>query len=469
VTIDITVNELCENRLQKRIANPHWGGRLEIRDEEKAATIRPRPTRAKESSRRSYIVPALCSLSFLTIVDRVCISAAKGDMAGELGIADTTFGWVFGAFALGYTLMMVPSGWLVDRYGPRKMITIVVLLWSTLTAATGRVSEAAILLVVRFLFGLAEAGAFPGAARAIYNWLPAPKRGLAFGLLNTGSRLGAAFGLWGVSFSVTTWGWRFTFLLLGVVGVFWAVAWYAWFRDSPTTDHFSVEADPSDKRLKQSVPAPPPEVVDARALLFSKTAYLILFQYFASNFTFFICFSWLLPYLRTHYGMSSTTAGMYAAIPLYFGALANWVSGTCVDAIYRSRHWKFSRRLPAMCGFALAAGGVVAATWAHSAQGFIFCFAVATFGADLTLSPGWTVCADIGREHMGTLSGAMNMLGSVGALSSSVLFPLLLQVSGDIKAYFYLAALLDAAAMAGWWFVLDKSSKPATRPVCAAA
>ncbi len=142
-------------------------------------------------SRRSYVVVAcLCSLSFLTIVDRVCISAAKTPMAAELYLTDTTFGWVFGAFTVGYTLMMVPSGWLADRFGPRKMLASIVLLWSVLTAATGLVRGAAILLLVRFLFGLAEAGAFPGAARAISNWLPTQERGLALGLLNTGSRLG---------------------------------------------------------------------------------------------------------------------------------------------------------------------------------------------------------------------------------------------------------------------------------------
>src|ERR1700730_8453582 len=100
--------------------------------------LAPRSTTgaANGPSRRAYVVACLCSLSFLTIVDRVCISAAKSDMSRELGITDTAFGWVFGAFALGYTLMMVPSGWLADRYGPRKTLAFIVLLWSLLTAAT---------------------------------------------------------------------------------------------------------------------------------------------------------------------------------------------------------------------------------------------------------------------------------------------------------------------------------------------
>jgi ACS family glucarate transporter-like MFS transporter len=387
-------------------------------------------------SRRGYVVACLCSLSFLTIVDRVCISAAKTDISADLGISDAVFGWVFGAFAVGYTLMMVPSGWLADRFGPRKTLTLCVLLWSVLTAVTGWVHGTAILLTVRFLFGLAEAGAFPGAARAIATWLPVKERGLAMGLLNTGSRLGAAFGLWGMSLCVLRFGWRLSFLLLGVAGLFWAVLWFTWFRDRPG---YNLE-DPAPTR---------PQVTDSK-LLRSPSVYLILYQYFASQFTFFICFSWLLPYLKTRYRLSGATAGMYASIPLYVGALANWMSGSAVDKVYSMGHRSLSRKLPAICGFGLASVALVAAASIASANGFILFFSLATFGVDLTLSPSWTACADIGGPHTGTLSGAMNMLGSVGSLVSAVAFPLLFGMTGDIKCYFYVAVALNLVAMAGW-------------------
>jgi ACS family glucarate transporter-like MFS transporter len=409
-------------------------------------TQRSRVWAANGPSRRTYVVACLCSLSFLTILDRVSISAAKSGMARELSLTDTAFGWVFGAFALGYTLMMVPSGWLADRYGPRKTLALNVLLWSLLTAATGWVNGTAILILVRFLFGVAEAGAFPGAARAISNWLPVHERGLALGLLNTGSRLGAAFGLSAMSLCLSSFGWRISFQLLGIVGIFWAVLWFLWFRDRPISKPTCVQ--PGSTRDG------PLAEIDGRSLLRFSSSYLILFQYFASNFTFFICFSWLLPYLETHYGLSGAVAGRYAAIPLYSGALANWIGGTIVDLVYKRGHWKLSRRLPAMCGFGLACVAVLAAASMPSATGFILFFSLATFGVDLTLSPSWTVCADIGGRHVGTLSGAMNMMGSIGAFASSVLFPYFFGLTGDIKGYFYLAAFLDAIAMGCWGLVL---------------
>ncbi len=395
-------------------------------------------------SRRGYVVACLCSLAFLTIVDRVCISAAKTDISADLGINDAVFGWVFGVFAAGYTLMMVPSGWLADRYGPRKTLAVSVLLWSVLTAATGWVRGTTILLIVRFLFGLAEAGAFPGAARAIATWLPVQERGLAMGLLNTGSRLGAAFGLWGMSLCILRFGWRSSFLLLGVAGAVWSLLWYLWFRDRPRS------------KLVDSAPVPP-QAAD-RNLLRSRSVYLILFQYFASQFTFFICFTWLLPYLKTRYQLSGGEAGLYASIPLYVGALANWMSGTVVDRLYRTGRPSLSRKLPAMCGFGLASVALLGAAWVNSADGFILFFSVATFGVDLTLSPSWTACADVGGRHTGTLSGAMNMMGSIGGLVSSVSFPLLFGITGDIKLYFYLAVILNLAGMASWGLALSDSN-----------
>lgn len=129
-----------------------------------------------------------------------------------------------------------------------------------------------------------------------------------------------------------------------------------------------------------------------------------------------------------------------------------------VDAIYRRGYWRLSRRLPAMCGFGLAAVSVLAAVSMPSANSFILCFSIATFGVDLTLSPSWTACADIGGRHTGTLSGAMNMMGAIGALISAVLFPFLFSLTGNIKCYFYLAAFLNLAAMAGWGLVLRNES-----------
>jgi ACS family glucarate transporter-like MFS transporter len=376
------------------------------------------------------VVAVLFLLAFLTIVDRVCISAAKNDMAEELGISDISFGIVFGAFAVGYAIAMAPGGWAGDRLGPRRFLTWIVCLWSLLTALTGVVRTLPLLVGVRLLFGGAEAGAFPTAARAIHNWLPPRRRGLALGIVNAGSRLGAAAGLVLTTSSIARFGWRGSFILLGAAGLLWAIGWYVWFRDNPPAE------------------APPPQ--DVRRLLSVNSA-LVVVQYFCSNFTFFICFSWLLPFLRSHFSLSAAQAGIYASVPLYFGALATSTSGMTIDWLYRRGHWSLSRRLPAIAGYVMASATLVAAAYASSPAVFTALFAITTFGVDFSLSSSWTTCSDIAGSRTGTLSGVMNAMGSLGSFSSSVCFPWLLEITGDVKTFFFAAAVLNLVGALCWW------------------
>ncbi len=395
------------------------------------------------------MVAVLFSLSMLTIVDRVAISAAKADMSRDLGLSDVAFGLIFGSFALGYALFQIPAGYFTDRFGPRRLVAAVVAGWSILTAMTAVISAAPLLIGVRFVFGAAEAGAFPASARAIRSWLPARETGFAQGILFSGSRLGAAFGLTLVSWLVALLSWRVPFLILGAVGIAWVTAWLFWFRDTPEQAKAVSDAERAYIRAGRADPPQPPGAGWRSAFGHSETVPLLL-QYFASNFTQFLCFSWLLPYLRDRYHLSVPAAGLYAAMPLYCGAAANWLSGAAVDALYRRNWGRQSRILPAASGFLLGAAALVGAIHAATVAGAVACFAVATFGVDLTLSPSWTLCIDIAGDRTGTLTGAMNMFGNIGSFVSSIAFPLLLRWTASSDTYFYCAAAINLIAALLW-------------------
>jgi ACS family glucarate transporter-like MFS transporter len=411
------------------------------------------PTAAAASSHKRWeVVWAVVIVSFLTILARAGISGAKAEMAHDLGIGDVAFGLVFGAFALGYAIFMIPCGLMADRWGPRKSLTLSVFFWSLFTLCTGLVSGITLLIGVRFLFGLAEAGVYPQATRALHNWTLPRERGLALGLLNMGSRLGAAVGLLAAPKCVEWLGWRESFALLGIAGVIWAAIWFWWFRDKPKLELegdrlkvFSARKENPGEEATSKIPW--------RAFLASRNFYLIIYQYFASQFTFFICLSWLLPFLKGRYGITTGAAGVYSSIPLYCGALAMWSGGTVVDWIYKSGKWKLSRGLPAMFGFGLATVSLLPAPFMHSPGWFIACFGLATFGLDLTVAPSWTVCCDVGGKYSGTLSAGMNTMGALGSLASSLLFPLFVERPEHLKAYFYLAALLNVVALVGWKYI----------------
>src|SRR5258708_4523329 len=138
-------------------------------------------------------------------------------------LSDTAMGLVFRAFALGYALAQIPCGWLAGRFGPRLVLTAVVTLWSAMTALTGAAWNLASLVTIRFLFGVSEAGAYPGGARAICNWLPLGERGRANGILFSGSRFGGAGSFPLLAWMLTRWPWRTSFWILGGIGL--ALGW----------------------------------------------------------------------------------------------------------------------------------------------------------------------------------------------------------------------------------------------------
>jgi len=311
------------------------------------------------------------------------------------------------------------------------------------------------LLVVRFLFGAGEAGAFPGMARAVYSWIPVQERGLVKGINFSASRLGAAITMPLLPLMIARLGWKESFLVLMAIGILWALGWWWWFRDEPagqkgipSAELDFIQANRQTREAAGVLPTPLP----LSALLRSTNLWLMMGQYFASNFTFFFCLSWLFPYVQKTYGLTYTQAGFYAMVPLLCGAAGNIVSGLLVDALFRAGRTTLSRRLPAVIGFALAALGLALSAGQIQVWGAVFWLSVAIFGADMTLSPSWSFCIDIGGSHAGKVSGTMNMAGNLGSALVALAFPYLLVWSGGPTAFFYLGSTLSAAAAIAWFF-----------------
>lgn len=198
-----------------------------------------------------------------------------------------------------------PAGWVADRYGPRVTLAAVVAAWSVFTALTGLAPEFPSLVVIRFLFGLAEAGAFPASARAFYTWLPAELHGRANGII-----FGFAAG-GGVVVSDPG----------GAVGRV---------RVAGCVFRFGGAGVGMGGGMVSVVPGPGGtggggggsavgEIFQSRGML------QVMGQYFASNFTFFLCLSWMLPYLMERY-QRRERASWYSMTILLVGATAQWVS-----------------------------------------------------------------------------------------------------------------------------------------------
>jgi MFS transporter, ACS family, glucarate transporter len=409
--------------------------------------------------RRALVVAATFLLAFLLYVDRVCISTAKAPIVAELGLTDAQFGWILSAFAFGYALLQTPSGILADRLGARAILAAIVTVWSVFTGLTALAWNFTSLLVIRFCFGAGEAGAFPGMARAVFAWIPLRERGLVKGVNFSASRLGAAVTMPLLPLLIDALGWKFSFVVLMATGFVWAAAWWLWFRDDPAA-HPSITRAELDLIAAGRPPAGPTAEAPLALgrMLRSGALWLMMGQYFASNFTFFFCLSWLFPYIQKTYGLTFTQAGFYAMIPLLAGAAGNIFSGWLVDALYRAGRPARSRRLPAMVGFALAALGLLLSAGQAEVVTAVAWLSLAIFGADMTLSPSWSFCIDLGGAHAGQVSGTMNMAGNLGAALVALAFPYLRQWTGGDTPFFYIAAALNVLAIFLWF-----AARPAQR------
>jgi MFS transporter, ACS family, glucarate transporter len=404
------------------------------------------------SHRRWYIILGTFLLSVLLYVDRVCISAAKEPVSRDLGFSETEMGWVFSAFALGYALLQAPSGMLADRMGARRVLSLIVALWSAFTGLTASVGSLASMLAVRFLFGAGEAGAFPAMARAIYSWIPMQERGLVQGVNFSGSRIGAAAALPLVSWMIAELGWRLSFVVLMGIGIGWALLWFLYFRDEPADAPWLTAAEKQLILATRQQPRAPSQAPQSlrRAVLRSGTVWALCAQYFASNFMFFFGLTWFFPQLKQRYGLTGMEASAFAAAPMIAGAVGNWISGWWVDRLYAQGDWRRSRRRPAMVGFLLATLGIVGCAHATTPAGSSLWFSLCLLGSDMTLSPSWSTCVDIGGRHAGAVSGAMNMAGNIGSFVTSLAFPYLLAWTDSSLPFFYLAAALNLAAILSW-------------------
>src|SRR5262249_42925541 len=230
------------------------------------------------------------ALSIITFVDRVCISASAPAIREELGLSTVELGWVFSVFTLAYAAFEIPSGWLADVMGPRKMLMRIVIWWSAFTMITGAAWNFTSLLLARFLFGVGEAGAFPTTSRSYSRWFPRREMGNAHGVLFMGTRFGGALAPPLVVLLIALVGWRTSFVVFGVFGLVWCLFWWRWYRDDPA-EHPAVNAEELDL-IQEGCAGVGHARIHWRELL-SLNLLLICMMYFCVGYAFYFYLTWL--------------------------------------------------------------------------------------------------------------------------------------------------------------------------------
>jgi sugar phosphate permease len=406
---------------------------------------------------RHRVLFMLFLLSIITFLDRVCMNVVSKYVKADLHLDNQSFGYILGAFSLAYALFELPTGILGDRLGPRKILTRVVFWWSGFTALTGTAFGFVYLLIVRFLFGVGEAGAYPNASIVISRWFPAVEVGRAQSVIWAAGRIGGALTPLLVIPLVHTFGWRYAFFILGVVGSAWALVWYFWFRDNPA-EHSGITSQEIEEIESARRQAPVSHKISWQTIIRNPNIWVLMLMCHLFFYASYFFTNWSSTYFQEGRQMSEDQAKNFVSLSYFLGAIGCVVGGFASDILSKKLGLKLGRRIVGVAGLGLSSICFLAAglTIDNETSGYLL--ALCVFLKDLTLPVAFAVCVDIGKRNSGTVTGAMNFAGQMGGFFITIIFGIIVQQTGNFNyPLFLIAGCLIVAS--GLWFFIDPTKE----------
>lgn len=284
----------------------------------------------------------------INFLDRGSLSIANQAIRGDLGLSATEFGVLLSAFSLSYGITQLPSGLLLDRFGPRVVLGGGLLFWSAMQALAGSVNSFSHFIMLRIGLGIGEAPFMPSGVKVISDWFNARERGLPMGIFNSSTTIGQAFAPPILVALMLAFGWRTMFVMIGAAGIVIALCWYAWYRNR---DRFVLT--PEEQQYLDSGSKPQSKnrvsLKEWGSLFKRRTVWGMILGFSGVNYTGWLYLSWLPGYLQAERGLSLANTGWVAAIPFLFGSVGMLVNGTVADRLAKKGYSLIKSRKALIC------------------------------------------------------------------------------------------------------------------------
>lgn len=414
---------------------------------------------------RWFLVLWLFVLSAVSYLDRVNISIAGGAIVDAYHLTDVQLGKVFSALVAGYALFQTIGGHLADRFGARRVLTAGVLWWGIFTALTALVpanigGAIYLFISVRFLLGAGEAVIYPAANQFIARWIPVRERGIANGWIFAGVGAGAGLTPPLITYFMTHYGWRSSFWVCAIIGLFAGAVWFLAARDTPS-EHPRVSAGElatiqSGLTVVGSANAttnPANALIPWKRVVQSREVWAVTISYFCYGYVAWIFFSWFYRYLAKVRGLDLKASALYSMLPFIAMLVCCLIGGTVNDRLTKWRGPRLGRCL--LAAFAMIVAGVFIA-FGSQVESVRLASVVLAGGAGalyLSQSSFWSITADIAGTSAGSVSGFMNMGGQFGGALTGSLTPWIAARYGWTASFLVAAALCVLGALA--WLLVD--------------
>jgi MFS transporter, ACS family, glucarate transporter len=397
------------------------------------------------------IVAMLCATATAGYICRVNVSTAAPLLMKEFGLSQIEMGRIFSAFLLGYALFQIPSGALADRFGARRILSLIAWLCFIITVLQTVVgwgpfqSTAAVALIgfmiFRFLTGITASPTYPGSAQGVSKWVLPQYQGRANGIVIASIGLGSALAPPLVSNLMVKFGWRPALIVSAIPALIIAMIWMK-VKEPPHAKYFTDAPD----TVKLSAPSV------SKGKVNSLSFYLLTISYTLQGYVGYIFVSWFYLYLvqERHFGLLS--GAWMSSLPWILSIISIPLGGLISDRLAAGRSGPvWGRRIVPLTGMALS--GILISIGAHTGSAVMAAISLA-FATALILcveGPFWAMMMRIAGNKSGTAGGVMNMGSNIGGLISPALTPVIASWIGWENALHIAAGLAVTGSLLWFW------------------
>ncbi|MBB3321867.1 MULTISPECIES: MFS transporter [Atlantibacter] len=417
---------------------------------------------------RYYILLIIFIVTAINYADRATLSIAGTEVAKELQLSAISMGYIFSAFGWAYLLMQIPGGWLLDRYGSKKVYTYSLFFWSLFTFLQGFVDMVPLawagvsMFLMRFMLGFSEAPSFPANARIVAAWFPTKERGTASAIFNSAQYFSLAIFSPLLGWLTFAWGWEHVFTVMGAIGFVLTFMWVKFIHNP--TDHPNMSANELefirkggavvDMDHKKTSTDSGPKLHYIKQMLTNRMMLGVFFgQYFINTITWFFL-TWFPIYLVQEKGMSILKVGMVASIPALCGFAGGVLGGVFSDSLIKRGHsLTLARKLPIVLGMLLAST-IILCNYTDNTVLVIALMALAFFGKGFG-ALGWPVISDTApKEIVGLCGGVFNVFGNVASIVTPLVIGYLVSELHSFNAALLFVGCSALMAMVCYLFVV---------------
>jgi MFS family permease len=426
----------------------------DVAPEETMSAFKPSP-----QMRRMQIVALLLLVAsgIVNYLDRSALSIANIEVRQELGLSATVMGVLLSAFLMSYAFSQLPAGILVDRVGPRILLGVGLVIWSVAQGAAGFVTSYAQFFAARIGLGIGESPQFPTGARVVSNWFHVKERGFPTGIFNSAPSIGTAIAPPVLTWLMLAYGWRIMFIVMGVVGLIVAIAWFVFYRDA---DQYGTAEDRDYIRSGDTARTSSPVGLKQWGRLFRcRTTWGMILGNFGGGYLTWVYYAWLPGFLEIQHHMSIARTGIFAAIPPVFGIIGSLFGGYSSDRLAAHGFTPLnSRKIPIICGLLGTAALTIATAYATSETAVMSYVSLAYLLSGIASASIWAiVTAAAPPDYIASSGSIQNFGGYLGGTCSPIVTGIIVDVTGS----FVLALLIGAGmAVMGALFYLLLVTRP---------